>query len=113
MAFIDALIEGYADEWLTKAMYHYRWAYQADIDKAGRLLPISQSLQLGNDQQQQEMYGYITGRQIGRRALVGSTDENAPIIEESYERLLDTLTHLYASHDFLCGERPGRGDFGL
>ena len=112
LAFVDALIEDYGDEWVTKAMYHYRWTYAADIDKAGRLLPISRDLQMNSDQLQQS-YDFITSRQIGRRALVGSTEENQPIIEGSYERLLDILTELFSTHDFLLGERPGRGDFGI
>ena len=112
LAFIDMLIEDYGDEWLTKAMYHYRWAFDADIDKAGRLLPVSRDLQLDSDQARQS-YEFITTRQIGRRALVGSTEENAPLIEGSYERLLDILSHLFASQDFLLGVRPGRGDFGV
>jgi len=111
-AFIDALIEDYGDEWVTKAMYHYRWAYDADIDKAGHLLPISRDLQTNRDQLQQA-YEFVTNRQIGRRALVGSTEENQPLIEGSYERLLDILTQLYSTHDFLLGDRPGRGDFGI
>ena len=112
LALIDALIEDYGDEWVTKAMYHYRWAYDDDIDKGGRLLPISRDLQMNSDQLR-ESYDYITSRQIGRRALVGSTDENQPIIEGSYRRLLDILTQTFSTRDFLLGDRPGRGDFGI
>ena len=112
LAFVDALIEDFADEWLTKPMYHYRWAYEADIDKAGKLLPLSQNLQVSAGQAA-KMYDFITRRQIGRRAMVGSTDANAPILEASYRRVLATLTDLLGSQDFLLGARPGRGDFGM
>ena len=39
LAFFDALIEDYADEWVTKCMFHYRWAFDADIEKASQVLP--------------------------------------------------------------------------
>jgi glutathione S-transferase len=112
LAFIDSLIEDYADEWLTKAMYHYRWAYDADIDKAGKLLPLSGDLQMTSDVAQRS-YDFITTRQIGRRELVGSTDITQPIIEASYERLLAVLSEVLSTQDFVLGDRPGRGDFGL
>ena len=112
LAFIDTLIEDFADEWLTKAMDHYRWAYQPDIEKAGKLLPISSDLQLDTDQAQQ-MYDYITTRQIGRRELVGSTDWNTPIIEGSYRRVLEIMQAQFSTRDFVLGDRPGRGDLGL
>jgi len=112
LAFIDMLLEDFGDEWLTKAMYHYRWAYEPDIDKAGKLLPVSANLQMNSDQGQQ-MYDYITTRQIGRRELVGSTELNTPIIEGSYHRLLDIMQAQFAVRDFMLGDRPGRSDFGI
>jgi glutathione S-transferase len=112
LAFIDFLLEDFADEWVTKAMYHYRWTYEPDIEKAGRLLPLDQNLQ-ASDEQLARMHDYIIDRQVGRRALVGSTDTNQPVIEGSYERLLDLLQAHLGSHDFLLGDRPARSDFAL
>ncbi len=112
LAFIDMLIEDFGDEWVTKMMYHYRWAYEPDIDKAGKLLPLGRNLQLDSDQAQQG-YDFVTQRQIGRRALVGSTEWNTPLIEDSYRRVLAILQARFSRGDFLLGTRPGRGDFGI
>lgn len=112
VAFLDYLVEDYADEWCTKMMYHYRWYHPAAIDKAGKLLPIQGGLQLDDDTWA-GLNEMITGRQVHRRALVGSTEQNVPIIEGSYVRLLHILDDIYREQDFLWGDRPGRADFGL
>jgi glutathione S-transferase len=49
LAFLDALVEDYADEWLTKAMFHYRWTYSPDIEKASQVLPLDRRLGLAGE----------------------------------------------------------------
>ena len=112
LAFVDFLLEDYADEWVTKAMYHYRWTYAPDIEKSGRLLPLDQNLH-ASDEHLQRAHDFIIDRQVSRRPLVGSTDANLPIIEGSYERLLDLLQELLADQPFAFCRRPGRTDFAL
>ncbi len=112
LAFIDFLLEDFADEWVTKAMYHYRWANEADIEKAGQLLPLNADLQMPDDTHA-AAHDFIIERQVSRRALVGSTTANAAIIEDSYRNLLDILEAHLARRDFLFGDRPGRTDFAL
>jgi len=112
IAFIDFLLEDFADEWVTKAMYHYRWTYDADIEKAGVLLPLDQNLQAPDDLLV-KAHDFIIERQVGRRALVGSTQQNQPIIESSFENLLDILQEHFGNQMFLFGERPARSDMAL
>ena len=112
LAFLDALLEDYADEWLTKAMFHYRWAFAPDIAKAAAILPRwsrtdqpeAQAVALGRA---------FAERQIGRLGVVGSSATTAPVIEEGYRSLLRLLdAHLEHSR-FVFGGRPAASDFAL
>jgi glutathione S-transferase len=112
LAFIDAVLEDYADEWLTKAMFHYRWAFDADVANAAAILP--RWFRTNQPEREAVANGALFAeRQIGRLAVVGSNRTTAPVIEESYRRLLGALdAHLTGSR-FLFGGRPAASDFGL
>jgi glutathione S-transferase len=112
LAFIDMLLEDYGDEWLTKAMFHYRWYYDADINKAGDILPRWGGVNTPEEKAQQ-MGEYIKERQIGRLSYVGSNEVTKPIIEESFKRLIKMLDAHFTDYPFLLGERPGSCDFAF
>ena len=112
LAFLDALIEDYGDEWLTKAMFHYRWAFQADIEKAASILPRIAGMQLPNEALKKAA-DVFSSRQIGRLGVVGSNEVTGPLIEESYHRLLTILEEHLKTNRFVMGGRPGTSDFGL
>lgn len=112
IAFLDYLLEDYADEWLTKAMFHYRWYYQADIEKAAAILP-RWTIDPQKEEDALSLGKIFAERQISRLYVVGSNPETAPAIEASYERFLAAFrAHLEIS-SFLLGARPGSGDFGV
>ena len=112
VAFVDSLLEDYADEWLTKAMFHYRWVYAADIAKASAILPRWRK----TDQREAKLRAFaemVAKRQIDRLWVVGSNETTRPLIEDSYRRLLQLLdAHLERSR-FAMGARPGASDFAL
>ncbi len=111
VAFIDYLIEDYADEWLTKAMFHYRWYYDADIERAGDILPRWTAVTAPEDQMQKAKR-FVQRRQIERLYVVGSNDTTAPVIESSYRRFLSIFKRVLEQQPFLMGARPGAADFG-
>lgn len=112
MAFLDALLEDYADEWLTKAMFHYRWAFAPDIAQAAAILPRWGATNQPEDEAR--AFGRMFAeRQTGRLAVVGSNPDTAPIIEASYRRLLALLDAHLTAHRFVLGARPGSADFAL
>jgi glutathione S-transferase len=112
LAFLDAIIEDYADEWLTKAMFHYRWHHAADRAKAGTILMLHHHPG-GAWDQIEVMARAFTERQVGRLRYVGSNEITAPVIEASYARLLRIFESVLQARPFLFGARPAAADFAI
>jgi glutathione S-transferase len=112
LAFLDLLLEDFGDEWLTKAMFHYRWSYEADIDKAASILPLWRQVNVP-DAAVAPIRKLIAERQIARLWVVGSNETTGPVIEASYRRALHLLdAHLQAC-PYLFGDRPAASDFAI
>jgi len=112
IALLDAILEDWADEWLTKAMFHYRWAFADDIHRASEILPRWSRPERPDDQVKFGG-GMFADRQIGRLAVVGSNTTTAPVIEDSYRRSLELLSAHLAAQRFLLGGRPAACDFAV
>ena len=111
-AFIDFLLEDFGDEWLTKAMFHYRWVYDADIEKAGQILPRWRQVE-GPEEHFQQAAKTVSERQISRLWVVGSNETTGPVIEASYRRILELFRDHLTERQFLMGNRPGASDFAF
>lgn len=112
LAFVDQLIEDYADEWLTKAMFHYRWSYPADIARAAAILPCWRGANI-SDAELAERGAQFSKRQIDRLYVVGSNPTTAPVIEASYRRFLEAFEAHLTVQPFLLGARPAACDFAV
>ena len=110
IGFLNYLIEDYGDEWLTKAMFHYRWYYAPDIEMAGSILPHYGGVDQP-DEIMLQMKQVFSERQISRLYVVGSNDTTASVIEGSYERFLALLNKHLTDLPFIMGKRPGSADF--
>jgi glutathione S-transferase len=112
LAFIDYLIEDFADEWCTKYMFHYRWHATLDASNAGTLLPLSMDVSMPKDAHT-EFKQWVEDRQTSRLYVVGSNDTTAAVIDASYRRFLAAMENHLANQNYMLGNRPAAGDFAL
>ncbi len=110
--FTVLLIEDFADEWLTKVMFHYRWAAEEDQRVMSQAIIYDRLRSHGL-----EAIGLagaqFRDRQVGRMGLVGCGPEHAPQIAETYARVLALLEAMVPDRQFLFGSRPSLADFGI
>lgn len=112
LRFLNELIEDYADEWLTKAMFHFRWAHEADWKNAAPLL-VFWGMNTAPKDMAEKFAADFAKRQIDRLYVVGSNAITAETIESSYARLIDCLDGLISRKGFVLGARPSSADFAL
>jgi glutathione S-transferase len=110
LAFLAALLEDYADEWLNKAMFHYRWSKDDDRANAARR---TVEMLFEGAQAPDGVEAAVQARMTGRLHHAGSSPETAPIIEASFTRVLQLLERLLGGRPYLFGGRPSLADFGL
>jgi len=111
-AFIAHLLEDFADEWLTKAMFGYRWLEDIDHVQMSRWLAFD-NLKGGGLETSQKFAAMFRERQVGRMALVGCTRENFPLIEASTRAVLAALEAHVVNRHSLFGTRPSMAEFGI
>ncbi len=110
LSFLSALIEDYADEWVNKAMFHYRWSYPEDQESAAKRIS---DMIFDGAEKPEGIEEQIRTRMISRLYHVGSSPETASLIEGSFTRLLGLLDTLLGKRPYLFGGRPSLADFGL
>lgn len=115
--FVALLIEDFADEWMTKPLFWYRWSRQPDIDYAAGWLARDGATSRPDAPVTGDalaaMGREIHDRQINRMDFVGCTAANAPLVEASYLAVLDALQPIADEGLWLFGGRPSVADFAL
>lgn len=110
--FFATLLEDFADEWMTKCMFHFRWSREADIKKAGTLLPMEIKWNQTDDSLD-SLKKDFSEHQIGRLGVVGSNPLTQPIIEQSFIEVLGAMNTILTQQAYLLGDKPSVADFAF
>lgn len=112
LGFINDLVEDYGDEWVTKAMFHFRWAHEEDAENAAPLL-VYWGMNTATKDVVEQFAANFSSRQIERLYVVGSNDVTSETIESSYQRLIEILDSIIQNKGFILGSRPSSADFAI
>jgi glutathione S-transferase len=99
-AFIAHLIEDFADEWVTKAMFGYRWLEEVDQIQMSRWLAFD-AMKGGGLAASQGYAEQFRARQV------------FPLIEASTRAILGALEAHVVDQHCLFGSRPSMAEFGM
>ena len=104
-AVLAALFQLYGSQGLLAHAMHYRWShYPAQARFIDHAFGLSGGGEIA-ERTMARMRSYLPG--------LGVTPATAPLIERSFEALLDTLDAHFRAHPYLLGERASVGDYGL
>lgn len=99
------IAELYAVTTLTRHAMHYRWSY---FDEQAAFLTHAFAIGSGP-----EAAAKIMGRMQSYLPALGVTERTIPVIEKSFEMLIQHLNAHFEALPYLFGAQPSIGDYGL
>ena len=111
ISFLNDVMEDFADEWVVKAMFHYRWKYDEEHNSEYLMLASHPNM----DHNMVKMLAKtFRERQINRLdKVVGVNDTTSGLVEEGYTRILEICNSIITQNKFLLGNRPSSADFSF
>jgi len=111
-AFLACVLEEYADVWLAKAAYHYRWTRKKDQRAAAaRAIEDYYTREAPEDRKAAEDAAIET--MLGQMKAMGLEGEIGGQIEKSFKRFVKLLDDHLRKHLFIFGGRPSIADFAI
>lgn len=111
-AFLAFLLEDFADEWLTKCMFQYRWRRKIDQKTASQWLAFDHYH--GGGREQIETYSKrFAARQIERMSNIVSSPTAYELIEEIADEVMRLIDSQAIDSFFFFGSRPSRAEFAF
>ncbi len=111
-AFLACVLEEYADVWLAKAAYHYRWTRKKDQRiAAARVIDDYYTREAPEDRKAAEDSAIET--MLGQMKAMGLEGEIGGAIEKSFKRFVKLLDDHLRKHLFIFGGRPSIADFAI
>ena len=111
LSFLCDLLEDFADEWVNKLMFYYRFKYNGNYNSRFLLLATNPSM---DDKELNELSTIFENRQIETLSkVICSNDECCKFLEQNYVKILQIWDSILSNNNFLFGSRPSSADFSF
>lgn len=112
LAFLASVLEEYADVWLAKAVFHYRWGRRRDQKIAAqRAFDEYYTQSPPEDRKASEERAIET--MTAQLRLMQVDGELGDAVEKSFKKFVKLLDDHLRRHLFIFGERPSIADFAI
>ena len=112
LAFLACVLEEYADAWLAKAAYHYRWTRKIDQRLAAQRAVEDYYTTSPPEDRKAAEDGAIV-RMLDQLRVMGLEGELGAVTEKSFKRFVKLLDDHLRKHLYLFGGRPSIADFAI
>lgn len=112
LGFLACVLEEYADSWLAKAVFHYRWGRKKD-QKIAAQRAIDEYFTQSPPDDRKASEDRAIETMTGQLKLMQVDGDLGDVVEKSFKKFVKLLDDHLRKHLFIFGDRPSIADFAI